>query len=322
LALLAVPGSAAARPKIVPINPTGEICPVAHVVLNVSYSCASEFTLNGSNGYQITVSGDPGSHGSGEVEISVGGRGAGASLDGVSYSAPGTVTRTGMSASFGRLGKVSLRFRPIGKVRRVRVPKKCAKGHPPVVEAQLGSYSGTIRFRGERGYTTLLAHHARGGLGDPLAIAPKTSCEKPESKGVERQEAHAVHLEASAKGVAFGAWAGPAWPFSGSSHGSHPYTFLVFAAEEKEGMRIFRFLAEPGDAGAFVFDNALTSATIAPPLPFTGSASFRRGAGGSNAWAGTLAVPMPGLGSVPLTGPAFKSELADHLVLPEPQGTS
>jgi hypothetical protein len=73
-------------------------------------------------------------------------------------------------------------------------------------------------------------------------------------------------------------------------------------------MRILRFAAALGGSETFVFDESLTSATVRPPFPFTGSGSFLRNPDGSISWTGTLAVSLPGLGSVQLTG--GKAELA------------
>jgi hypothetical protein len=47
---------------------------------------------------------------------------------------------------------------------------------------------------------------------------------------------------------------------------------------------------------------------VQPPSPFTGSGDFLRNADGSTSWTGSLAVPIPGLGTVKLTG--GKAELA------------
>jgi hypothetical protein len=51
------------------------------------------------------------------------------------------------------------------------------------------------------------------------------------------------------------------------------------------------------------------SATVAPPAPFSGDASFHWVPGMSAEWSGSLSVDLPGAGTVPLTGPPFKSEL-------------
>jgi hypothetical protein len=313
LIFLATTGSAAARPLIPPTAPP-EACPVGHVVLNVSYSCAAEFTLQGSNGFRVTVSGDPAVGGPGSVDLSVR-RGN----ENVVYSARGRVTPTSMQASFGRLGKVSLRFRPSGKVRRVRVPRKCLKERPPVVTAKLGTFAGSFEFRGERGYTKASTHRVAGAIGDPLANTDKElECETPVTKAQAKRELQEVVLGAADRHahIAFQAsrlpvqLSGLKSPAGGSIPAGDRYLFWLFASERAERVSIFRVVAAVGPASDFVFDDALTTATVTPPAPFTGAGSFRRNGDGSTSWTGNLSVPVPGLGMIDLTAPRFKCELA------------
>lgn len=310
-ALWALPSAAGASPHR--SKPFSGECPVGHVILNVSYSCAREFTVQGTNGYSITVSGEGRSgsgRGGGEIEISVKSRDAD-----VVYLGRGTFTPTGMNASFGHLGKLSVRFRPSGKVSRVRVPKKCLKERPPIAMARLGTFVGSFRFRGKRGYTEVSAHRMRGGIGDPLAIeGGKPECEWHATAAEKKEEEESIQLTASSKasGVSFsaaplfGSWGGKrSARFKGDD------LFIASQSERAKGVQlILRVVAAAGPPDDFVFDTALTSATVTPPSPFTGSASFQRNADGSTSWTGSLSVPVPGLGTVGLTEPGYQSELA------------
>ena len=51
------------------------------------------------------------------------------------------------------------------------------------------------------------------------------------------------------------------------------------------------------------------SATVTPPSPFSGTATFHASAGASAEWEGPLAVDLPGIGPIQLTGSQFKPEL-------------
>ena len=62
-------------------------------------------------------------------------------------------------------------------------------------------------------------------------------------------------------------------------------------------------------AGAFSYDPLLRTATLAPPAPFSGRASFHRGAVLENRWTGNLAIDFPGRSNVPLTGPGIGASL-------------
>jgi hypothetical protein len=309
LALSTSAGTAFARPRPPMVYPP-EGCPVSHIITSVTYYCEAEFTLRGSNGYRITVSSDldveP------EVELTAERRGSTAQ-----YTAPAKMTGNTLRASFGRLGRIAVRFRPNGRERHVRVRKKCMKDRPPVVSSRLGSFEGTIRFRGERGYTEVSARHAPGGIGDPLAnTRKKMTCEFRESEAERQRELESVSLDGSPPHgrVAFTAFRlfgnllHRIWAGKPTSRKGDRYLFLVLTSERVGRISIFRYAASVGGSKDFLFDDALTTAEVTPPPPFAGRGSFHRNADGSTSWTGTLSVPLPGLGRVRLTGGS--SELA------------
>jgi hypothetical protein len=297
---------AAAAGSAAPLTFPTEACPVhGRIESSVSYACAAEFTLPASNGYRITVSADPEGRSDG-VELTVAGHGAN-----VQYIVPGKAGADTIKARFGDLGEVSVRFHASGRERDVRVPKKCMKERPRVVTSRLGRFVGTIKFRGEGGYTQVSARSAQGGTGDPLTnTAKKLQCEFRESEAERRRELESVSLEAAPPragiffnaGRLFGdfpalAGKGKALPPKGDR-----YLFFVLAGERVGQMSIIRTTGAIGDAQDFLFDDALASATVRPPAPFTGSGSYLRNADGSTSWTGNLSVPVPGLGTVGLTG--------------------
>jgi hypothetical protein len=304
-------GVASANPSTPKTFPTAA-CPVhGSIESNVSYSCAAEFTLRASNGYRITVSADAEGQ-TNEVVLSVEGHGGN-----VRYSVPGKVTTGSIRAKFGDLGRVSVRFHPSGRERNVRVPKKCMKERPPVVTSRLGKFVGTIKFRGERGYTQVAAHSALGGTGDPLANTPKKlQCDFRESEAERERELESVSLNGAPPRAAISFNASRLFgDFPALAESDKPlppkgdrYLFLALASEKVGQMSILRSTGALGESKDFAVDNDLTLATVQPPSPFTGSGIFLRNADGSTNWTGSLAVPMPGLGMVKLTG--GKAELA------------
>jgi hypothetical protein len=81
---------------------------------------------------------------------------------------------------------------------------------------------------------------------------------------------------------------------------------------EKRGrMSVARIAGVRAPASAFAFDQAAGTATVAPPAPFSGSASLQRNADGSKAWAGPLSVDVLGADPVTLAGPRFKAGFMD-----------
>jgi hypothetical protein len=309
LGLLGVaPSASAASPHPRPTSPSEEACPIRHVTLNVSYSCAEEFTLRGTGGYKITVSADPGSpKRGGEVELSAEDRGEDAQ-----YSVPATVTANSIRASFGKLGRIAVHFVPSGRERTVKVPAKCLKERPPAVTARLGRFVGTIDFRGEGGYTKVDARTAEGGIGDPLAALPgKIQCEFRQSNAAHQRELESVGLSASPhEGLTFGAsrFFGELQELATKVGHLPPkgdrVLFLAIATEKKGKVTIFRSAGALGDLGNLLYDDSLTTGAVSVPTPgpFTGSADFVRAADGSTSLTGSLAVSLPGLGTVPLTG--------------------
>jgi hypothetical protein len=305
LAILGVaPGASAASPHERLISPSEEACPIRHVILNVSYSCAEEFTLRGTGGYKISVSADPEF---GEVELSAANPGADAQ-----YTVKGKVTANSIRASFGKLGRIAVHFVPSGRERTVKVPAKCLKERPPTVTARLGRFVGTVEFRGEGGYTKVDARSAEGGIGDPLADLPeKIQCGFRQSKAGHRRELESVGIQGSPReGISFGVsgFFGELPALATKVKHLPPQgdrvLFLVFADEKVGKVSILRGAGALGDSGNLLYDDSLTTATVSAPASgaFTGSADFVRAADGSTSLTGTLAVSLPGLGTVPLTG--------------------
>lgn len=86
--------------------------------------------------------------------------------------------------------------------------------------------------------------------------------------------------------------------------------FLAGTKEHRGAVRIARFTFVDARARAFTVRPSLAAALVRPPKPFSGKASFARGADDSISWTGTLSVTLPGAGTVPLTGAAFTADLA------------
>jgi hypothetical protein len=252
----------------------------------------AQFHLRSPNGYKVSVTALGNS-----VDLAVS-RGSAYSA----YIAQRDGNAKRLSATFGELGRVSVRFHPSGKVTSSR-PQSGCKG-PDHFTTRAGVFVGLIRFRGEGAYTSLNAHRAKGTVQSPLGL---TGCK---NEGSDHHGAHShpsrepvltVQSPASAAGQTF---------FSATAPGSIGSPVSAFSSEKVGSLLILRSVLALGSPRAFLFDNALSSATVTPPAPFSGTASFRRGADGSTTWAGDLAVSFPGKSDVPLTGPTFSAKLA------------
>jgi hypothetical protein len=233
----------------------------------------------------------------------------------VTYTTQRVGHSTTINASFGRFGAIAVRFIPSGKVLRAEPPSCSGGSSSSVVETRLGTFVGTIRFRGEDGYTAAHVRRARGGVGDfngPLREGQRIPCEPSLGEFFGHPEepdgAGLVHLNADDRhrDISFGASPVSTGP-PGSS--AQTYSFQGLAIESRGPLTIARAIAALGPASDFAFDTSLSSATVTPPPPFTGSATFQRVPGGSPIWAGTLSGPLPGRGEVHLAGSGFTGEL-------------
>ena len=281
----------------------------------------ARFYLAGTNGYKVSVFASvegPQSPIDVVVENFKGG---------AEYQTQGLVTANRIHASYGQLGAISLRFHPSGRISHSRIifgNKGCPRG----AKARLGVFQGIFRFRGENRYTSVDAHRISGGVGDPTAPIDhkeelSLGCPQrlrligllAQASTQPLKEAGGATLRAISTGptgsVMFAAAPVVSKSESGSATKTDSYFFVALTEEQLEQTKIARAVFQAGPASTdFVLNNALGSATVSPPAPFSGSGSFQRNADGSISWTGSLSVPMHGRGLVALTGPAFKAELS------------
>jgi hypothetical protein len=263
---------------------------------NPTSGAQTEFSLRTGNGYAISVEGSDR-----RVALVVH---RGFSFAG--YLTQGRSSSNRIKARFGHFGRISVRFKPTGRVRRRQPPKRC-KGKPAITRT--GVFVGTISFRGEDGYVDVNAHRAKGST----STTPRWRCNRHRSaearisalrRGVDLDTA-ALKVSTPNEGVLFEA-AGLRDP-----DGPDLTIFLAATRERRGSVRIVRALIVFNDrARTFVFDDSLRSATVDPPKPFHGSATFQRNENAPPTWSGSLTVSFLGAPSFPLTGPLFVAHLS------------
>jgi hypothetical protein len=86
--------------------------------------------------------------------------------------------------------------------------------------------------------------------------------------------------------------------------------FVALAEEVREPVQIARVVFGGGPASECPLTEPSGLVTATPPSPFSGTATLQRNRDGLASWAGSLSVPMLGLGAVTLAGPAFRVELS------------
>lgn len=256
-----------------------------------------QFGLTGAHGYSIAVE----ARGS-TATITVSHRHTMATT---TYIARAKVSATAVRADFAGLGRVAVRFHPSGKVTTSK-PERGCKG-PDRFTSRLGLFRGEFDFDGEGGYTSAHVHRARGTVTSPLSLNCSATPLKPPRHAAtlhaKRRHAKIAYLQAEAKS----ALGGTAF-IAATARGRKAIYFAT--SEQSEGQvavsRIAFALASPL---TFVFDNALSTAGVTPPVPFSGTATFQHNPDGAKSWAGSLAVSFPGAENVSLTGPQFTTHL-------------
>lgn len=247
----------------------------------------AEFSAKASNGYSISF------------EINRGKASLTARSDEgtATYSGKGSLAGGRIQFGLGKLGRISARFKPDGRVRRLQPPKSC-KGREQVVRS--GAWIGSIKFRGESGYTRLNAHRVSGTMASPRSW-----------KCPDRPDRHLGN--AASLPVVLGAFTPHSQVVFVAIGGSELLSFQFFIAGTSErygALRINRSALVEGKPASFDASEDLSSATVSPPKPFAGTASFKRNADGSTEWSGTLSVALPGVEGTALTGPTFTAKLA------------
>jgi hypothetical protein len=278
VALLALPGAAIAKGGSFVTGPSRTV----------------ELRLRGSNGYSISVSGDRET-----VTLTAESKGSSAS-----YTTKGFASATRIKARLGRLGRVSMRFHSHGGPKRTPPPKGICRGVAETVES--GTWVGQIQFRGEQGYTAAHATRAKGAITN----SPKQTCSIHGGKEGNFPDFQATILNAAsdARGIFATSFSSEDRPsLNGSGVAASLFEF------HRRGLSIIRSISTDPKSDAIALNEEgghITSATIAPPAPFKGTATFQRTRGSEGSWTGTLAGDFPGRGEVPLAGPKFFAEVS------------
>ncbi len=281
VALLVLPGAAFAKGKKLVFGP----------------SQSEEFQLKGSEGYSISVFANHGT-----VTLTAKQKGSSAS-----YTAKGLTSPTRIKTRLGKLGRVSVRFHSHGNPKQKPLPQGNCRGGAETVEP--GTWVGQIEFEGEQAYTAVHATRARG----TVTNSPKLTCSKHEDQEVGNSLDFKLTL-LSASSEARGIFSA-AFQITSEAHPElNGSTFNASLLEvHNRGVSIIRSIEADAKNNAFALteeDSHVTSATLEPPAPFKGTATFQQTKGSKGSWTGTLAGDFPGRGEVTLAGPEFAAEVS------------
>ena len=258
-------------------------------------------SLMGSNGYHISLSTYI-NHNYNRVTLD-------AEKDGVyaSYSVKGVAHNGTIRAIYPGLGRVDVHFVPT-RVKETAPHPGCRKASGA---SESGAYVGVIRFRGERGFTAVNTSRAHGILTKrfwQLCRVVKGAA------SASRRDHRPRHVD-----ITLSATVGAARFTAANRVGFRESRFDVRASETRRGMDIARGTPEVIGNGAFTYGGPITEATVAPPLPFEGRASYS-GSGNPKSpmpgfytqgtLLGSLRVFLPGLGVVRLATEGTKASMS------------
>jgi hypothetical protein len=229
----------------------------------------------------------------------------------VRYLVPGEATESGLKARFGQLGLIDVAFTPTKTLSSTEPGDGCT-GAPRTLRE--GVFTGTIEFTGEREFVRIEGPQATGSMSvisrwecpeaeamDPLARVSRLS---EATSREEKRERESATLAAVRRGFSSYFVAGVAHRHSGGKS-----IFLGAKIEIREGMNIWRATEVRGPASAFDFDHAAGTATLRPPAPFRGHASFDARRHGRGLWRSTIRVPLLGANPIDTGGPGFRVTL-------------
>jgi hypothetical protein len=223
----------------------------------------------------------------------------------------GNLERGEVRARFGALGRVDLRFRPSGELRKDDPPSGCEGGWRT---SQYGSFVGHLSFRGQGNF-----FHVSSSKGEAyVARSPRFRCERGQAEEAPprslRKYVAPSPLFSDNHSIAL-------LYASGHGHGRHVGITAVHEegsppgaevqlgiAESRPGMAIGHGLYLDGPRGTLLTSLPgahPATATLAPPAPFFGKAVYSEE---DESWSGSLGVRLAGA-TVPLTGPGFHLHL-------------
>jgi hypothetical protein len=255
---------------------------------------AYAFKVKASNGFEIVAyAGNERANGGGEIVLTVH-RGE----EAAAYVAPALLTATSLKADLGALGKVDLNVSPSGRKKRFR--STCGE-EPEASTYEPPRYTGSFEFHGEEGYTDVSSAVPTEFERLFYLLGCGVAIEGGETGGADLPGARLRLHERRGE-----------FRLTLQANKNHPGGRSRFEVETHERygkVRIFRTTSLWLSTKAFRFDPALNTATLSPPAPFSGRASFHRGATPASRWSGDLAVDLPGRSDVPLTGNGLRATL-------------
>jgi hypothetical protein len=252
-------------------------------------SSPQAMVLHGTHGYGITVDAYPSSRRRGaRVVVSVVG-----ARSFLSYTAPASLAGEGIHANLGRFGRIAMRWEPDGRLGEVDI---ACDGHEPRRRflVDRGAYVGTLRFRGGSGFTAVRAHRVEWR---PSWYRDYSTCPR-QGDGYVPGPGKILESELGIRdpGVRF---------FAYQPKRGEPVEYAAYDREAVRPVKIERTILVHGGPRSLTSSPDFASATLEPPAPFAGTATYERSKGANGTLSGDLSVTFPDGTVASLAGSPF-----------------
>lgn len=225
-----------------------------------------------------------------------------------------------VTAGFGRVGSIAVRFRRRATISEPHPPEGC-EGRPPQRES--GRWTGNVALRGEGHYFAVATSSAAGERSRAFRLRCQVKRPFPQARPESLRQTIEPSLGSSLVALLLGTVSsleaaskeGGRVVEMRAAHatGRGPGAEVEAGAFEYQGrMPVGRFVqilsAPPGSLVTTLPGERPAIATLRPGAPFSGEATYLASSPADHSWTGSLAVRFPGLVS-PLAGPSFLSSL-------------
>ena len=259
------------------------------------YTSPSGLAVRSSNGYWLTVNSARGHR----VEVEASGPNGS-----VTYTTRGSITDTGIHANLGKYGRIDMQWVPNGNVREVRV--KCHYKGIKKHFYDAGSYVGTLRFRGGSSFTSVDLHRVAWRRSWYSALG---ACGYSLGTG---EPGAGIVIEAGERGHI----STPVHFFVYKPHRGAKVEYSAHSDQTTGGIKITRHAFAEGGTHSLTAAGEYPSvtATISPPAPFYGTATFEPSGPEKGTLTGTVGVEFPDHTKVALAGKDFEADLRQESI--------
>jgi hypothetical protein len=307
LACLLVGAISALHPRVTRADavtrPVTNLRTESHIVTELSHAV---FTARGKNGYKILVKGS-----SRGVRLVAARRHSAA----VYLDREGKANESEIHANFGRLGGISVKFRPDGNIPVGPQRGEGGRCRPPSGALDhAGVFTGRIEFHGELEFTSINRRRVRGTTGPSRLWRCSAAEGRSQGKEGDRERPTMPNLTATGSPglVFFHAGSEAISEIASLVQGGVPLglatlprkgvPFQAGMLEERGDLLIGRYVVAKGKPGSLIVDKRSVTARVAPPAPFSGTAEYKGCGPPRLEWQGSLSVVLPGRGKIALAG--------------------